>query len=215
MQVELRISCWRSLWVVGTLCRSGCREPAPGASRSFRASPSHRASSSAARSAASVGVCKHHEETSIFRFTCNRRASILVFPNTTLFRSITCQSTRTHNSRRRLRRKCWWSGHFYVMPQVAVLSFGFESPCRSSSVSRAGALCGSWVLCAEAGAVNQRQVPAVHFEHRLHIAPRRQQRAVQRQSGFANITKKLASFASLATVAPVSLSFPTRRSSDL
>ena len=28
---------------------------------------------------------------------------------------ITCQSTRTHNSRRRLRRWCWWSGHFYVV----------------------------------------------------------------------------------------------------
>ena len=28
---------------------------------------------------------------------------------------ITCQSTRTHNSRRRHRRLCWWSGHFYVM----------------------------------------------------------------------------------------------------
>src|SRR5438105_12303218 len=29
-------------------------------------------------------------------------------------RGLTCQSTRTHNSRRRLRRLCWWSGHFYV-----------------------------------------------------------------------------------------------------
>jgi len=29
--------------------------------------------------------------------------------------ALTCQSTRTHNSRRRLRRECWWSGHFYVM----------------------------------------------------------------------------------------------------
>jgi len=28
---------------------------------------------------------------------------------------ITCQSTRTHNSRRRLRRSCWWSGHFCVI----------------------------------------------------------------------------------------------------
>jgi hypothetical protein len=26
---------------------------------------------------------------------------------------LTCQSTRTHNSRLRLRRSCWWSGHFY------------------------------------------------------------------------------------------------------
>src|SRR5438105_3312634 len=25
-------------------------------------------------------------------------------------------AARTHNSRRRLRRKCWWSGHFYVKP---------------------------------------------------------------------------------------------------
>jgi hypothetical protein len=31
--------------------------------------------------------------------------------------SLTCQSTRTHNSRRRLRRWCWWSGHFHVMPR--------------------------------------------------------------------------------------------------
>src|SRR5205814_6826372 len=31
--------------------------------------------------------------------------------------ALTCQSTRTHNSTRRLRRKCWWSGHLYVMPQ--------------------------------------------------------------------------------------------------
>jgi hypothetical protein len=30
---------------------------------------------------------------------------------------LTCQSTRTHNSRRRLRRSCWWSGHFYVKSQ--------------------------------------------------------------------------------------------------
>ena len=29
---------------------------------------------------------------------------------------ITFQSTRTHSSRLRLRRLCWWSGHFYVMP---------------------------------------------------------------------------------------------------
>jgi len=28
----------------------------------------------------------------------------------------TCQSTRTHNSRRRLRRKVLWSGHFHVRP---------------------------------------------------------------------------------------------------
>jgi len=32
-----------------------------------------------------------------------------------LLRPITCQSTRTHNSRRRLRRLCWWSGHFHVI----------------------------------------------------------------------------------------------------
>ena len=30
-------------------------------------------------------------------------------------RPITCQSTRTHNCRKRLRRMCWWSGHFYVV----------------------------------------------------------------------------------------------------
>jgi hypothetical protein len=30
-------------------------------------------------------------------------------------RGTTCQSTRTHNSRRRLRRSCWWSGHLYVI----------------------------------------------------------------------------------------------------
>jgi hypothetical protein len=30
---------------------------------------------------------------------------------------ITSQSTRTHNNRRRLRRKCWRAGHLHVMPQ--------------------------------------------------------------------------------------------------
>lgn len=32
-----------------------------------------------------------------------------------LVAGITCQSTRVHNSRLRLRRSCSWSGHFYVM----------------------------------------------------------------------------------------------------
>src|SRR5437016_4385013 len=35
-------------------------------------------------------------------------------------RCLTCQSTRTHNSRRRLRRSCWWSGHFYVRPHMQI-----------------------------------------------------------------------------------------------
>jgi hypothetical protein len=34
--------------------------------------------------------------------------------------ALTCQSTRTHNSRRRLRRECWWSGHFYVRLQMTI-----------------------------------------------------------------------------------------------
>lgn len=29
---------------------------------------------------------------------------------------LTDQSARTHNSRLRLRRSCWWSGHSYVVP---------------------------------------------------------------------------------------------------
>ncbi len=33
-----------------------------------------------------------------------------------LWRKLTSQSTRTHNSRWRLRRLCWWSGHLRVMP---------------------------------------------------------------------------------------------------
>ncbi len=41
---------------------------------------------------------------------------------------ITRQSTRTHNSRRRLRRKCWWSGHFYVIGQGAMAEI---SPCEA------------------------------------------------------------------------------------
>ena len=38
--------------------------------------------------------------------------------------ALTCQSTRTHNSRRRLRRRCWWSGHFYVIRRIKALEFG-------------------------------------------------------------------------------------------
>jgi hypothetical protein len=40
---------------------------------------------------------------------------------------ITCQSTRTHNSRRRLRRLCWWSGHFYVKRHDALCHSTFTS----------------------------------------------------------------------------------------
>ena len=35
-------------------------------------------------------------------------------PSCPLEAGLTCQSTRPHNSRRRLRRLCWWFGHFYV-----------------------------------------------------------------------------------------------------
>ena len=38
-------------------------------------------------------------------------------------RGTTCQSTRTHNSRRRLRRSCWWSGHLYVMSHARAPRF--------------------------------------------------------------------------------------------
>lgn len=48
---------------------------------------------------------------------------------------ITCQSTRTHNSSLRLRRSCWWSGHFYVKPQMksihltSLVCFGIAMVC--------------------------------------------------------------------------------------
>ena len=71
---------------------------------------------------------------------------------------LTCQSTRTHNSRRRLRRKCWWSGHFYVMPlsrwpllapclvlciALTVLSHAFFSPFQLRLVDRTA---NGWVF---------------------------------------------------------------------
>jgi hypothetical protein len=104
------------------LRRSSRREPELAGSRSFPASPWHRASSSPARNAAAVGECKHHEETRTFRFPCSGGASILVAINFREAVCITNQSTRTHNSRTRLRRTCWWSGHFYVRPHMPELN---------------------------------------------------------------------------------------------
>ena len=58
--------------------------------------------------------------------------------------ALTCQSTRTHNSRRRLRRKCWWSGHFYVIgrrrpahARVSRVGFPTSSPMSFRTVSLA------------------------------------------------------------------------------
>jgi hypothetical protein len=138
------------------LRRSSRREPAPGGSRSFPASPWHRASSPHARSAVSVGAYKHHEEAGTFRFPWSHGASILVGIISGEAACITSQSTRTHNSRRRLRRRCWWSGHFYVMSHPGVFEIGRILP----SVVPCTAWCAAAVIRSSSSRVAWRAVPS-------------------------------------------------------
>src|SRR5438105_11558231 len=76
---------------------------------------------------------------------------------------LTCQSTRTHNSRRRLRRKCWWAGHLYVMPQAVV----FAMPLQTSLCDEHRASCMRFEVARTwrsfAGAVNRRRFGAVPY----------------------------------------------------
>jgi len=66
----------------------------------------------AAATRALQGAQNHTKRVPLFPFRQN--AGIL--PSSLPGRPCTTsQSTRTHNCRRRLRRKCWWSGHFYVI----------------------------------------------------------------------------------------------------
>jgi hypothetical protein len=72
-------------------------------------------------------------------------------------RAITWQSTRTHNSRRRLRRSCWWSGHLHVIWRGHTRKFGgrYQPPAQGGQVvavarlylARRGAMkiIGAWV----------------------------------------------------------------------
>ena len=56
-------------------------------------------------------------------FSGTSGARLLSAPVGRLPCNLTGQSTRTHNSRRRLRRKCWWSGHFYVKAHKMKVSY--------------------------------------------------------------------------------------------
>jgi hypothetical protein len=70
---------------------------------------------------------------------------------------ITRQSTRTHNSRRRLRRKCWWSGHFYVMSHPGVFEVGRILP----SVAPCTAWCAAAVVLGSSSCLPWRVVPSL------------------------------------------------------
>jgi hypothetical protein len=108
------------LWVVSTWRRSSRREPGSVGVRSIRASPWHRASPPLARSAASVGACKHHEEASTFRFPWSRGASILVGIISGEAACITRQSTPTPKGVSALRAHLvLGAGYFHVRHHLA------------------------------------------------------------------------------------------------
>ena len=61
---------------------------------------------------------------------------------------ITCQSTRTHNSRRRLRRSCWWSGHLHVIWHSTRIKRAMKSHACPSSLFRGASHPLGWSTAA-------------------------------------------------------------------